>query len=360
MQPTTLETRLRSDQVHARQTVPKDLPTFSGCPEEWPLFSSTYDWSTEVCGLTDAENLIRLQRSLRGEALEAVKRILIHPSCVPHAISTLILLYGQPDKILFSLKNKIKTLPPINLNKMETITNFAIQVKGLQSTIEACGLFDELNDTSLLQELVAKLPPYYQIIWGSIKLGLQQNDQKTNLTEFANWIFDIGLSASTVNITNNMTLDSVNNRKQKSAFCNTHTETNNKKCLVCSSDCKTVTSCKKFLSADRKDRWNYVNRLELCKHCLRKHSGVCYNRDKSCNVEGCQFKHNKLLHKYVSNNTPRENNEKESDNSNAQNINAHDTQKQNILFKVIPIKIYGNTTNSFLHTRFWMTALQLA
>lgn len=150
MQPTTLETRLRSDQVHARQTVPKDLPTFSGCPEEWPLFSSTYDWSTEVCGLTDAENLIRLQRSVRGEALEAVKRILIHPSCVPHAISTLILLYGQPDKILFSLKNEIKTLPPINLNKMETITNFAIQVKGLQSTIEACGLFDELNDTSLL------------------------------------------------------------------------------------------------------------------------------------------------------------------------------------------------------------------
>lgn len=89
---------LTNDHLHARQTVPKDLPSFSGSPEEWALFSSTYNWSTTVCGLTDAENLIRLQRALRGEALEAVKRILVHPSCVPHAMSTLHLLYGQPEK----------------------------------------------------------------------------------------------------------------------------------------------------------------------------------------------------------------------------------------------------------------------
>lgn len=341
-QPFTLGHRLRTDQLHARQTVPKDLPTFSGCPEEWPLFSSTYDWSTAVCGLTDAENLIRLQRALRGDALEAVKRILIHPSCVPHAISTLKLVYGQPDKILFSLKNKIKTLPQINPNKMETITNFAIQVKGLQSTIEACGLVDELNNSSLLQELVSKLPPYYQIIWGSTKLNLQQSNRKANISEFSNWIFDIGLSASTVNVENNMTVDSVNNRKQRNGFCNTHTETNEKKCLVCSSDCKNVSSCKKFLSADRKDRWNYVNRLQLCKHCLRKHSGVCYNKDKNCNVEGCQYKHHNLLHKYECNNKENKINDKEKDSRSVQNVNAHVTQKQKILFKVIPIRIYGN------------------
>ena len=93
LQPTP-EYRLRSEQLHALQTA-----------------------STKVCELTDAENLIRLQKALRGETLEAVKRILVHSSCVPHAVSTLKLLCGQSDKILFSLKNKIKTLPQVNPNK---------------------------------------------------------------------------------------------------------------------------------------------------------------------------------------------------------------------------------------------------
>lgn len=79
---------LTQQQISARQTVPKELPLFTGNPEEWPLFSSTYDWSTNVCGLTDAENLVRLQKSLRGDALKAVQHILIHPSCVSAAIST--------------------------------------------------------------------------------------------------------------------------------------------------------------------------------------------------------------------------------------------------------------------------------
>lgn len=39
---------LNHHQINSRQTVPKDLPIFSGNPEEWPLFSSTYDWSTAV------------------------------------------------------------------------------------------------------------------------------------------------------------------------------------------------------------------------------------------------------------------------------------------------------------------------
>lgn len=67
---------------------------------------------------------------------------------------------------------------------METFTNFAIQVKGLQSTIEACGLVDEFNNASSVQELILKLPPYYQINWGAQKLILQQSGKKANLLDF--------------------------------------------------------------------------------------------------------------------------------------------------------------------------------
>ncbi|XP_073841470.1 uncharacterized protein [Musca autumnalis] len=192
----TITSNLTHQQITSRQTVPKDLPIFTGNPEEWPLFSSTFDWSTEVCGLTDAENLIRLQKALRGDALKSVQHILIHPSCVPAAISTLKLLYGQPEKILHSLKQKIRLLPTVNVNKLDTLTSFAVQVKGLHATIEASNLLDELNNPSLLQELIAKLPSYFQINWGTYKMNLSKQNKKVNLAEFSAWIFDIGVSAS--------------------------------------------------------------------------------------------------------------------------------------------------------------------
>ncbi|XP_061401555.1 uncharacterized protein LOC133337338 [Musca vetustissima] len=345
--------KLTADQLHSRQTVPKELPLFSGSPDEWPLFSSTYDWSTQVCGLTDAENLIRLQRALRGEALESVKRILIHPSCVPHAISILRVLYGQPEKILFSLKNKIKALPPVNPNKMDTITNFAVQIKGLQSTIEACGLVDELNNSSLLQELVAKLPSYFQINWGSHKLTLQQNGKNANLLEFSAWIFDIGLSASTVNIESSITPSSSSSiRKQKNSFVHTHVETKLKKCLICEGDCVNTVNCQKFINAERRERWDIVKKLQLCKQCLKRHSGVCFNKNKFCNFDGCQIKHHYLLHGDKRNNNKLQHNiqSKENDENeeikSAHNVNSHNINKPNILFKILPIKIYGNNNKS--------------
>lgn len=345
--------KLTTDQLHARQTVPKDLPLFTGRPEEYPLYSSTFDWSTTACGLTDAENLVRLQRSLRGEALEAVERILVHPSCVAHAISTLKVLYGQPEKILYSLKNKIKSLPNVNPNKMETIINFAIQVKGLLSTIEACGLTDELNNSSLLQELLSKLPPYYRLNWGKQKLHLQQFNKRANLTEFSNWMFEIGLSASAVNVETDSPSE-MNQRKHKSAFINTHAEQNSKKCQICSGECNNASSCHKFMSADRNQRWVFVKQYELCKHCLRKHRGVCYNKNRICTVEGCERKHHYLLHGPNKNvNTPpaptkeaseEDYNNNGDDNTSVQNLNTHDTNKQKILFKIIPIRIFGKNS----------------
>ncbi|XP_065085710.1 uncharacterized protein LOC135707754 [Ochlerotatus camptorhynchus] len=55
-----------AQQLAARHVVPKDLPYFSGNPSEWPLFWSSYETSTRICGYSGAENLMRLQRCLKG------------------------------------------------------------------------------------------------------------------------------------------------------------------------------------------------------------------------------------------------------------------------------------------------------
>lgn len=65
--------RLTRNQLAARTSVGKELPKFGGKPEEWPLFIATYNQTTEICGFSQDENIIRLRKSLEGPARQSVK-----------------------------------------------------------------------------------------------------------------------------------------------------------------------------------------------------------------------------------------------------------------------------------------------
>ncbi|KAI8116326.1 hypothetical protein CVS40_11603 [Lucilia cuprina] len=67
-------------QLAARLSITRELPTFSGDPEEWPIFINSFQNSTAVAGFSNVENLIRLQGSLKGKARELIKSKLLLPS----------------------------------------------------------------------------------------------------------------------------------------------------------------------------------------------------------------------------------------------------------------------------------------
>lgn len=344
--------RLEQSHIHARQSIPKELPTFSGLPEEWPIFSSTYEWSTAACALTDTENLIRIQKALKGEALHSVQHMLIHPSNVAGIMQVLRMLYGQPEKIINSIKNKIKLSPKVDENNLKTLTSFSINVRNLISTINASNLFEEINNSSLLLELTQKLPPSYQMQWANEKQQLIKQNKKANLYEFDKWIFNIGITASSIAVDHStnknnkekMNLHPMQMSTNKRAFVHSHSDS---KCIVCGNNdnkCKAVESCPTYLSMDRGEKWGIIRKLNLCKHCLLNHSGRCNNK-KKCGKEGCEFFHHSSLHRYSADFN------KQSETSNQRMQNKTDMEVVNnshmvsardfILFKIIPIKIYG-------------------
>ncbi|XP_048481754.1 uncharacterized protein LOC119693943 [Plutella xylostella] len=65
------------ERLLSRLSTPRDLPSFGGDCIEWLHFKTAYDESTRVCQFSDSENLWRLRKALRGEALEAVTDLLI-------------------------------------------------------------------------------------------------------------------------------------------------------------------------------------------------------------------------------------------------------------------------------------------
>jgi hypothetical protein len=74
----------------------KNLPYFNGKPGNWPLFVTSYYRTSNLCGFSKNENLTRLTKCLKGEALAAVKGRLLVPQNVPKVMQTLEQMYGIP------------------------------------------------------------------------------------------------------------------------------------------------------------------------------------------------------------------------------------------------------------------------
>ncbi|GBP17521.1 hypothetical protein EVAR_74115_1 [Eumeta japonica] len=153
-----------ASQMEARRSIPRELPHFSGDPEDWPMFINSFETSTAIAGFSNAENLMRLQHCLKGKAREMVKSKLLIPALVPDVIRTLRLCFGRPEHILERVINKARTMPSPR-DKLESIIEFAINVQNICATMESCGLESHLNNPMLVKELVDKLPNQHKLNW---------------------------------------------------------------------------------------------------------------------------------------------------------------------------------------------------
>lgn len=100
--------RILSKENLAARHETRSLPTFKGDFCDWPIFNSAFISTTSRCGFDNYENLSRLREALKGEARESVEALLTHEDNVPEIISTLKMLYGRKDHIIFSLIKKVK------------------------------------------------------------------------------------------------------------------------------------------------------------------------------------------------------------------------------------------------------------
>lgn len=358
-----------SQQLVARQAISRDLPPFSGQPEEWPIFLSTFTNTTAMCGFTDDENIIRLQKCMKGKAYEAVKSLLMHPSNVQRVMDTLRMLFGQPEAIVHSLISKINNLPPMREDKFETIVEFAVNVRNFCATVDACGLEEYLYNISLLHQLVAKLPPSIKLDWARYRQTLPA----VNLAAFGNWVYSLAEAASTI-ATPPPGLDVKQIRndsrggKKGNAFLNAHSESSgvnhpstptkfvamagrvHETCPICKGGCKAVEKCKRFLELSRDARWAAVRESGLCRRCLRSHKGVC--KAKPCGKDGCDLKHHQLLHNekrvtatgttIVSQSPATLSSEARTDTQ-THDCNVHRTSSSSVLFRYLPVILYGKT-----------------
>ncbi|XP_044316262.1 uncharacterized protein LOC123037810 [Drosophila rhopaloa] len=319
-----------SSQIAARQAIPKELPSFSGDPEEWPMFISTFEHSTSAAGFSNVENMLRLQKCLKGRAREMVKDKLLLPSLVPEVMSTLKMFFGRPEHILERMIDKVRKLPPPK-EKLESIIEYALAVRNICATIEACSLQAHLNNPMLVKELVDKLPSNHKLNW-----AMHPRDESVPpIKAFSDWLYKLAQAASTVVTPFSHRTSSVNTHNSCAASSSqgsTVQQQPNRKCIACESTNHWVTQCEQFKTSAVEQRWQVAKAGKACFRCLKVHRNNC--RPKECGVNGCTRKHHPLLH---SESVPNTTNEV----GNQRHVSTHHGDVEgNQFFRIVPVTLH--------------------
>ncbi|XP_053968820.1 uncharacterized protein LOC128870244 [Anastrepha ludens] len=323
---------LTTSQFAARQCVPKDLPVFSGDPQEWHIFVSAYEQSTQMAGYSHHENLVRLQKCLRGKAREVVRNLLVLPEMVPDIINTLRMYFGRPEQILRILIDRARQLPSPK-GKLDLLIDFAFAIKNIVAIIHASKLSGYLNSPLLLQEFVEKLSQESKLNWAIYSTGMNN----PCLEDFSTWLSTLAEAACRV--TNPASLSEKLNKRE--AHLHTHKSDavlkqyeeakSMPRCAVCNNPHK-VPQCDRFKALTMNERWDFVKRKNLCRQCLGTHSRRCWS-NKSCGVDSCTIRHHKLLH----NSDANKNSEVSTMLNNHRSISSDNTT----YFRILPIVLYG-------------------
>uniref|UniRef100_A0A4Y0BF26 PHD-type domain-containing protein n=1 Tax=Anopheles funestus TaxID=62324 RepID=A0A4Y0BF26_ANOFN len=185
--PTTTVTTTAIERASARKIWRRKLPAFSGAAKEWPVFYSYYKESTEACGYTSVENIMRLEEALTGPAREAVESKFTLPNAAPLVIKMLKQLFGRPALLVKELIEQARRAEAPKPERLDQLISFGIIVQKLCDHLTACEMEDHMANPELLEELVDKLPVSRALEWVDFKGRFR----KATLKEFGEFMANL-------------------------------------------------------------------------------------------------------------------------------------------------------------------------
>uniref|UniRef100_A0A182YRV9 Uncharacterized protein n=1 Tax=Anopheles stephensi TaxID=30069 RepID=A0A182YRV9_ANOST len=202
--------------------------------------------STVTCGYTEEEDLLRLQKALCGPVLEAVEDLLLLPHSLDEMIRVLETEFGRPEQIIENLIEKMRQMPALRIEKLETMAVFGSAVRKMCVAIRV----SDLRTRGTRREAL------------SDNLHGMRAVQTSTLRSNADGVRPLHTPESGV---------------------------------MCRGSCRNLIECHRFLDLTPSDKRAFVRRQEMYRKCLKSQRNECYQRT-ACRKNGCNGIHHPLLH----------------------------------------------------------------
>lgn len=296
----------------------KELPEFNGDPLEFPLFEKRFQDSTKDFEYTDSDNIVRLQKAVRGDAKLRNKTLLATASSARSVMNSLKLQFGNPAVIAERISEDIENLPSMKRGEVN-IVEFATGLNNALTAFKSLTLTGYLTEASLWKTVIGKLPSNLQMTFSDYLVTTTGNE--TKIEKLSNFLLQKAENAVSAGIVN---LAATSSSKTKSAkdndssrrsgqssrhavVCATGARTDDrtpntrnerersKRCGLCGTDEHTLRECQAFKEKSLDDKWNVAGKLRVCFNCLGPdHSRMRCRSQQTCNV--CNTHHHTLLH----------------------------------------------------------------
>ncbi|XP_073845830.1 uncharacterized protein isoform X1 [Musca autumnalis] len=277
--------------------------------------------------------------NLKGEAKEIVKALLIHPENVCDVIDQLKFRFGRPEQLIHCQLKQAKELPHISENNLTKLVPFSTKVKNLAVFLKSVDAQQHIANPTLLEELVSKLPMSKKLEWARVATTIQPYPTIIN---FSDWLSEM---ANLICI-----IQDVDNKEQKRRVL-LHSTSQQIQCIFCKGQHK-IYECRHFLKLNVQDRWKQIKQIRACFSCLNiGHITRDCRRSRLCPIEGCQRRHNKLLHEGAPCVPAIQPSNPEPESQ--QNVLSCSSEvNKKLLFRVLPVTLYGNNCRMDVYALF--------
>ena len=329
------------------------LPVFSGDPIEFIAFKAIFEQSTAVGKLSQAQNLLRLQKALKGKAREAVSGLLLFPTQVDEILKTLEILFGNANAVINRTLNEVRKMHNLSEDlDQEALTRFACKIKNMIATLKALERNDHLMNPDLLASIIAKLPKNLLMTWVADKD--RQTSAEPVVCYFARWLEALAISSKDAGICHmeNKKYTStpfsrerrnrdIPSKKKEYVFSSSGKSADTLKCPRCEGK-HYLSKCEIFKKHSLDERWAFVRENKKCYKCLAPSHGKGF-----CPA---YRKNPRTKYHYLLTNASMENKNKngcesdantDTEPSTSQHIVANTVAKNNVLLKVLPVVVIG-------------------
>ena len=287
-----------------------ELPEFDGEPMKWPKFIAAYRNSVEYAKFNNVENMMRLLKYVKGDALRTIQARLIHPDGVPKAIQTLEKTFGDPVLVVDSLLKAIMNAESPKEFKPSSIVNYSIKVTDLVCYIKAMNDKNQLSSEFLVRDITRRLPIPLQMKWEEAKCEIV-NAKATleNLEEWLETVADryknVAINSGGLHLGTSYKETAFDSRREKPRFQTTHfhdttvetppleerrsqyKKSIKKDCPYCKKEHHNLKECLTFNQLSYQQKGQFLRRKRMCYTCYERHQDFtsCPERRKREDVD---------------------------------------------------------------------------